>query len=46
MCVCVFVYVSVPKAINSYATKNLKNKAIFDLKQYCMHCFVTLSNVF
>ena len=27
-------------------TKNLKNKAVFNLKQYCMHCFVTLSNIF
>ena len=31
---------------NSYTTKNLKNKAIFNLKQYCMCCYVTLSNVF
>ena len=30
----------------SYTTKNLKNKAVFNLKQYCMHCYVTLSNVF
>ena len=30
----------------SYTTKKLKNKAIFNLKQYCMHCYVTLSNVF
>ena len=29
-----------------YTTKNLKNKAIFVLKQYCMHCYVTLSNIF
>ena len=29
--------------LNSYTTKNLKNK---DLKQYCMHYYVTLSNVF
>ena len=27
-------------------TKNLKNKAVFNLKQYCMRCYVTLSNVF
>ena len=27
-------------------TKNLKNKAIFNLKQYCMCSYVTLSNVF
>ena len=27
-------------------TKNLKNKAVFNLKQYCMHCYVTLSNIF
>ena len=31
---------------NSYTTKNLKNKTIFNLKQYCMYCYVTLSNVF
>ena len=24
----------------------IKNKAIFNLKQYCMHCYVKLSNVF
>ena len=30
----------------SYTTKNLKNKAIFNLKQYCMRCYMTLSNVF
>ena len=22
------------------------NKAVLNLKQYCMHCYVTLSNVF
>ena len=27
-------------------TKNLKNKTVFSLKQYCVHCYVTLSNVF
>ena len=25
-------------------TKDMKNKAISSLKQYCMHCFVVLSN--
>ena len=30
----------------SYASKILKNKAVFNLKRYCMHCYVTLSNVF
>ena len=30
----------------SYTTKKLKNKAIFNLKQYCMQCYVTLSNAF
>ena len=29
-----------------YTTKNLKNKAVFNLKQYCMHCYVTFSIVF
>ena len=29
-----------------YTTKNLKNKAIFNLKQYYMSCYVTVSNVF
>ena len=29
-----------------YTTKNLKNKAIFNLKQYCVCCYVALSNVF
>ena len=24
----------------SYTTKNLKNKAVFNLKQYCMHCYM------
>ena len=27
-------------------TKKLKNRAVLNLKQYCMHCYVTLSNVF
>ena len=27
-------------------TKKLKNKAVLNLKQYCMRCYVTLSNVF
>ena len=30
----------------SYATKKLKNKAVLNLKQYCMRYYVTLSNVF
>ena len=29
----------------SYTTKKLKNKAILILKQYCICCYVTLSNV-
>ena len=29
---------------NSYTTKQLRNKAIFSLKQYCMHCYVVLIN--
>ena len=28
-----------------YATKKLKKKAVLNLKQYCMHYYVTLSNV-
>ena len=32
--------------IRSYTTKKLKNKAVLILKQYCMHCYVTFSNVF
>ena len=32
--------------MSSYTTKNLKNKTVFILKQYCMRCFVTLGNVF
>ena len=28
-----------------YTTKNLKNKAILNLKQYCMPCYVALSNI-
>ena len=31
---------------NNHATKKLKNKAVLNLKQYCMDCYVTLSNVF
>ena len=27
-------------------TKKLKKKAVLNLKQYCMHYYVTLSNVF
>ena len=30
----------------SYTTKNLKNKAIFNLKQYCMCYYVTFSDIF
>ena len=30
----------------SYTTKNLKNKTVFNIKQYCMRCYVTLRNVF
>ena len=29
----------------SYTTKELKNKAILNLNQYCMCCYVVLSNV-
>ena len=34
---------------NSKSTKelkNLKNKAILNLKQYCIHCYVALSYAF
>ena len=27
---------------NSKSTKELKNKAVLNLKQYCMHCYVAL----
>ena len=28
-----------------YTTKELKNKVVLNLNQYCMHCYVVLSNV-
>ena len=28
-----------------YTTKKLTNKAILNLKQYCMHCYVALSDI-
>ena len=32
---------------NSYSsTKKLKDKAVLHLKQYCLSCYVALSNVF
>ena len=31
---------------NSKNTKELKNKAVLNLKQYCMCCYVALSYVF
>ena len=31
---------------NSITPKNLKNKAVLNLKKYCMHCYMTLSNIF
>ena len=31
---------------NSYITKKLKNKAVLNLKQYRMCCYVSLSYVF
>ena len=34
---------------NSNSTKELnklKNKAVLNLKQYCMHCYVALSYIF
>ena len=32
--------------VNSFTTKKLKNKVVLNLKQYCMPCYVTLSNAF
>ena len=32
--------------ISSYTTKKLKNKALLNLKQYCMRFYVTLNNMF
>ena len=29
----------------SYSTKKLKNQAVINLKQYCMHYYMTFSNV-
>ena len=31
---------------NSKSIKELKNKAVLNLKQYCMRCYVALSYVF
>ena len=31
---------------NSNSIKELKNKAVLNLKQYYVHCYVVLSNVF
>ena len=32
---------------NSYSTKGQKGtKAVLNLKQYCMHCYVALCNIF
>ena len=31
---------------NIYSTKELKNKDVLNLKQYCLHCYVALSNIF
>ena len=30
----------------SYSTKELKNIAVLNLKQYCLRCYVALSNIF
>ena len=30
----------------SYSTKELKNKAVLNLKQCCIHCYMALSNIF
>ena len=37
---------AIDKRLHSYTTKNLKNKAVFNLQQYRMCCYVILSNVF
>ena len=31
---------------NSKITKELRNKAVLNLDQYCIRCYVALSNVF
>ena len=31
---------------NSKSTKELKNKAVLNLKQYCMRCYVALGYIF
>ena len=31
---------------NSKSTKELKNKAVLNVEQCCIHCYVALSNVF
>ena len=31
--------------LNSYTTKELKNKAVLSLKQFCMHSYVVLSSI-
>ena len=28
--------------LNSYTTRKLENKAVLNLKKYCVHCYVTL----
>ena len=40
-----FHFISNTMFLNCYTTKEPKNKAVFSLKQYCMHCYVVISNV-
>ena len=30
----------------SYTIKKLNNKVVLNLNQFCMHCYVALSNIF
>ena len=32
--------------VQCYTTMELKNKAILNVKQYCMYCYVAFSNAF
>ena len=38
---CVVCYIK-----NSYSTKELRNKAVLNLKQYCLLCYVAPSNIY
>ena len=32
--------------LKSKNTKELKNKTVLNLKQYCIHCYVAINNIF